>query len=296
VSRFVVTGATGFIGSAVVRRLLAEGHSVVAVTSSGKIADARVDWRKLDLLQAGEGELAELVAEAGASRCIHAAWYTNHADYLVHEVNREWLAASVRLARACSGLRLVTLGTCLEYDFSEERPCAEDVTPLAPETLYARCKRDLFETLQRADSDGAWARVFFVYGPGDREGRLIPKMLESFARGEAAGPTYGALRRDYIHVDDLAAQIVRIALADVRGAINTGTGEAPTLSEIFVAGARAIGTPELAQQNDRTDGQPLLIAADLAKFRDEVGAPEARTIEEGLAGLVSARPAPESNG
>jgi nucleoside-diphosphate-sugar epimerase len=289
VSRFLVTGATGFIGSAVVRRLLADGHSVVGVTSAGSGGDARAQWRKLDLLQAGEGELAELVADAGASHCIHAAWYTNHADYLVHEVNRAWLPASIRLARACNDLRLTALGTCLEYDVSSAEPCAEESTPLAPETLYARCKRELFERLARAEANIAWARVFFVYGPGDRAGRLIPKMLESFGRGKPAGPSFGGLRRDYVHVDDLAGQIVRIALGDVRGAINTGTGEAPTLSQVFDAGALAIDRPELAQVNDRTGDQPPLIAADLAKYRREVGEPQARTIGRGLSDLVNPR-------
>src|SRR6185295_9949175 len=121
---------------------------------------------------------------------------------------------------------------------------------------------------------------------GDRAGRLIPWMLERFARGEAAGPTYGGLRRDYIHVDDLAGQIVRIATSEVQGAINTGAGHAPSLSEIFVAGADAFGRPELAEPNDETGGQPLLIAPDLARFSETIGDPRARDIAMGLKGLI----------
>jgi len=273
VTRFLVTGATGFIGSAVLRRLDADGRDVVAPGSS-----------ELNLLTATEDQLSTFVDEVGVTHCIHCAWYTNHSDYLVHEINRDWLAASLRLARACKAIRFVGLGTCLEYDLSAGEPCVEGETPLAPDTLYARCKHDLFEALA---GDFAWARVFFVYGPGDRAGRLVPGMLEQFAHGERAGPKFGGLRRDYIHVDDLARQIIRIARSQAQGAINTGSGEAPTLANIFTAGARAFGRPELAQANDETGNQPPLIQPDMARFELEIGDLQARTIEQGLRDLVT---------
>lgn len=267
VTRFLVTGATGFIGSSIMRRLAADGHDAIALTA--------------DLLAR---ELPDLSA-IGATHCIHAAWYTNHADYLTHSINRAWVDASLRLAEAFAG-RFVGLGTCLEYDVaSAAGPLAED-SPLRPDTLYARCKLDLLEALAERGSDFAWARIFFVYGPGDRRGRLIPQMIERFARGETSGPTYGGLRRDYVHVDDLAEQIVRIAISEVRGAINTGTGEAPSLSEIYASGAMALRGPELALANSETGGQPPLIQADLARFRESVGDPHARSIADGLRDLV----------
>lgn len=271
-TRFLVTGTTGFIGSAIMCRLAEEGHEAIAFQG--------------DLLAANPPDLPS----TGVTHCIHAAWYTSHADYLIHDINREWVAASLKLAdafAASGGQRFVGLGTCLEYDVANANgPCSEDRTPLRPETLYARCKLELLDGLEECALDFAWARVFFVYGPGDRAGRLIPSMIERFSRGEASGPNHGALRRDYIHVDDLAGQLVRIALSDVSGAINTGTGEAPTLSEVFAAGARAFGRPELALANDETGGQPPLIQADLSYFRRKIGEPEARDVATGLRGLV----------
>jgi nucleoside-diphosphate-sugar epimerase len=114
----------------------------------------------------------------------------------------------------------------------------------------------------------------------------VPDLFERFSRAESAGPTFGGLRRDYIHVDDLADQIVRIATSRIRGPVNTGTGQAPTLSEIFASGAAAFGRPDLARTNDEVGDQPPLIQADMSYFREAVGVPGARDIATGLKDLV----------
>jgi nucleoside-diphosphate-sugar epimerase len=279
-ARILVTGATGFVGRAAVRRLRADGHEVTAP--------------RLDLLAAGEDEIARLVAAEQATHCLHAAWYTNHADYLVAEVNRDWAAASLRLAagfRAGGGRRLVGLGTCLEYDqHAPPGPFSERATPLRPDTLYARSKVETFERLAERGGGFAWARLFYIYGPGDRAGRLVPYIVDTLARGEAAGPRYGGLRRDYVHVDDLAGQLARIVAGGIEGAVNTGTGAAVSLSEMFETAGALLERPDLVQANDALpDSERPSIEADMGRFRAAIGAPEARSLRDGLAGLIGAR-------
>lgn len=275
-ARILVTGATGFVGRAAVRRLRADGHDVVAP--------------RLDLLAAGEDEVARLVEAERVTHCLHAAWYTNHEDYLVADVNRDWVAASLRLAagfQAGGGRRLVGLGTCLEYDQAAPLgPFSETTTPLRPETLYARCKVETFERLSER-SGFAWARLFYIYGPGDRAGRLVPYIIDTLARGETAGPRFGGLRRDYVHVDDLAGQLSRIAASDIEGAVNTGTGAAVRLSEMFETAGALFARPDLVQANDALpENERPSIEADMSRFRAEVGDPETRSLRDGLAGLI----------
>jgi nucleoside-diphosphate-sugar epimerase len=291
--RVLLTGGTGFIGRALLRCLLAKGWEVVALHSSSEpgTPHSGLTWRRADILTAPPAELRRLCEADGASHCLHAAWYTNHTDYLVHEVNKAWLAASLRLAeafRAAGGQRFVGLGTCIEYAPPADGPCIEDETPLVPNTLYGRCKLKLFRELEARGGDFAWARIFFVYGPGDRANRLVPFLLEKFAAREDAGPTYGGLRRDYIHVEDLANQLERILGAEVYGAINTGTGAAIAVAEVFRTVARLFGQEGLARVNDDlAEGQPPLIEAGMIKHRSCVGSPHTRSLEEGLAPLVA---------
>lgn len=294
--RILLTGGTGFIGCPLLARLLDDGHDVLAVhgSTAPDLRHPRLEWRRLDLLRASEEDLGETLAGEGLTHCIHTAWYTNHADYLIHEVNRAWVSASLRLRdafAAAGGARFVALGTCVEYDAAAAGagPCREQGTPLRPDTLYGECKVALFRALKARGGDFAWARIFFVYGPGDREGRLIPYILSALAREEAVGPKTGGLRRDYIHVEDLARQLARIATGTVRGPINTGTGSAVSISQIFETAAALVGRPDLARTNMAMgEGQPALIEADLTKFRAEVGEPQARGLEQGLRTLIEA--------
>ncbi|HLL29865.1 MAG TPA: NAD(P)-dependent oxidoreductase [Allosphingosinicella sp.] len=289
-ARVLLTGARGFIGAAVLRRLRADGHEAIMLSSSGGSEGG--EWRQLDLLQAGEDEIARLVGEERITHCLHSAWYTNHSDYLVAEINRDWVQASLRLEagfRAGGGRRFVGLGTCLEYDrHGTNGRFSELSTPLRPETLYARCKRALFDELSGRGGDFAWARVFFVYGPGDRSGRLIPLIVEGLARGEKVAARFGGLRRDYVHVEDLAGQLSRLAFAPVQGAINTGTGAAARVADIFVLAGEIAGRPDLVEVNDLVGaGEAEVIESDMGRFRAEVGDPATRPLRQGLEELMA---------
>ncbi len=294
--RILVTGGTGFIGRALLERLLNDGYDVLAIKGrrGPDLWHERLEWRSLDLLRASVTELRRALLGRDITHCMHTAWYTNHSDYLVADVNKAWLEGSLRLADAfgeAGGRRFVGVGTCSEYrPPADGGPCVEDQTPLVAETHYARCKAELFRVLRERGGDFAWARIFFVYGPGDRAGRLVPHVLAKFAAGEEAGPTYGGLRRDYIHVDDLVGQLARIAASDVRGAVNTGTGEAVSIADVFRIAAELFGQPELARLNDTIpENQPAVIEASLTKLRGAVGEPEVRTLKSGLRPLVEER-------
>lgn len=286
--KVLLTGASGFVGGAVLRRLVADGVEVVTLGRAEQPPLTGISHHPIDLLGADRSALCDVVEAAACDRLIHSAWYTNHKDYLSAEINRDWLQGSTRLFevfREAGPGRIVGLGTCIEYAPGAGR-CTEGQTPLRPDTLYGECKKALSETLL-AMPDALWARIFFVYGPGDRAGRLVPQLIEAATAGRPVSVRNGGLRRDYIHIDDLAAQIVALAGSGLTGPVNTGTGQAVRLSNIVEAAAEAAGRPELAELNDRIDeAQPPVIEADMERFRNAIGAVRSRSLVEGLKPLL----------
>src|SRR5262245_60125142 len=161
--RVLVTGASGFIGRAVLPELAARDYEIHAVSRSRSIPEAeRTTWHAADLL--APGQAARLIETVRPTHLVHLAWVTEHGAYWTSPENLDWVQASLQLVRAFAangGARAVLAGTCAEYDWRFGF-CREGVTPLAPQTLYGVCKHALASVVEAfAAAQGlsaAWCR------------------------------------------------------------------------------------------------------------------------------------------
>ncbi|HET6278333.1 MAG TPA: NAD-dependent epimerase/dehydratase family protein [Candidatus Polarisedimenticolia bacterium] len=145
------------------------------------------------------------------------------------------VAAAVREVTASSwdGCHLVHVGSALEY--GDCRGDLAEATPARPTTLYGRTKlqgtRRLEEICRDGSLRGCTARLFTVYGPGERPGRLLPTLLAA-ARGEAPIElSAGRQRRDFSYVEDVADGLLRLGTAAARPGevVNLARGELTTV-------------------------------------------------------------------
>lgn len=229
----VLTGATGFVGRQVLRHLLKAGRAVrVLVRDPSRVeavdGDVEVVVATPDLFAAPPMRLEALLD--GADTLVHAAWYAEPGKYLGSSKNLDCLTGTIALARAFTavrGRRFIGVGTCAEYDTSAG--LLSIATPLAPSTLYAACKASAFLTLrglfQATDTDFAWCRLFYLYGEGEDDRRLVPSIRRHLSAGQEMPLTRGDQVRDFLDVAEAGRMIVDVALGEQVGAVNICTGE-----------------------------------------------------------------------
>lgn len=261
-TKVLVTGATGFVGRQVVRALDGQGISLIPVVRAGK--DGLLSGvERVDRIITTPDLFAEDEAwwEAqcqGADLIIHAAWYTEPGKYLQSALNMDCLIGSIRLARgaAKAGVRrFVGIGTCAEYDQGHGVLTVD--TALKPSTPYAAAKAALFLALSHwlpsQTVSFAWCRLFYLYGEGEDERRLVPYIRRQLVKGEPAELTSGTQIRDFMDVVDAGTIIAEVALIDRIGPVNICSGVPVTVRQLAERIADEYGRRDLLKFGARPD-------------------------------------------
>lgn len=285
--RVLVTGATGFLGRPTAVQLRARGWEVVGVSASGASAT-----RRIDLLD--ERAVRTLIAEIRPSHLLHAAWHPIHGGVMRSPDNLKWLVASLSLVHAfqeCGGVRAAVVGSSAEYDWTNGI-CRNRVTPMNPATIYGACKHALHVALQAfAQATGlgfVWPRVFFVYGPGEHDSRLVPSVMKALLRGLPAACTHGRQVRDYVYVDDVAAGLVACLESEYNGAVDLASGSGVAVRDLVLQVAHQLERPDLLRLGalPNKDNFPLVLG-DATEAKRILGWAPRTTITAGIADTIA---------
>jgi dolichol-phosphate mannosyltransferase len=242
--RVLITGATGFVGANLARRLLRDGHQIHVLIRPD--ADT---WRLdaiLPELRREDGDIRNGDAVAGVVARVRPEWVFHLAAYgayswqsdprPIYEVN---VGGTMNLVAACLGCGVESFcqaGSSSEYGFKDHAP--DECEAVGPVGAYAAAKAAATwycrESARRHHLYFQTLRLYSAYGPYEDPARFIPTLVRCGFAGRFPDLTNPATARDFTHIDDIVEAFTRVIRhqGDDHGAIyNVGTGQQTTLAD-----------------------------------------------------------------
>ena len=282
--RVLVVGATGFLGRHAARALEVAGHQVLGTCRAG--GPGLVSYQLGD-------PLATAVLEFGPEVVVDLGW-EGIPDFSPQrcEANVAGQAALFdEIATLSSVRRLVVAGSCREYGdavgLSSGRATPVDDFGRAKDEVHrmaAKCCRDTRAAL-------TWLRIFYVYGPGQRSGSLLPMVLEDLLAGVEPRVRDWSASHDFIEVSDVAAAI--LASTESTGShdvVDLGSGSPLTVTNLVDIARRTLEGTGQSNTSERYDaGLGRAILADVDRSEQILGWRPVVPIETGIQRMVDAR-------
>ncbi|WP_081649717.1 NAD-dependent epimerase/dehydratase family protein [Fodinicurvata sediminis] len=270
--RVLVTGATGFIGRAVLEILETHDVETICVGRTRPVSDC--EFHAMDLLECRE--FKSTFRELRPTHLLHLAWYTKHGQFWASPDNLRWVDATIRMTEAfceAGGQHIVAAGTCAEYDLSYGY-CREDLTPPSPESLYGTAKDATRRLVSKTCADKgvscAWGRVFFPYGEGEPSTKLIPQVVRVLSGRSDALEVNGHHFRDFLHIDDVARGFWALLQQEATGVYNVSSGEPVSIAAVVKELGRLMQSDahRVQMRKQGEDCGPHLICGDNRKLRE----------------------------
>lgn len=301
----LVTGATGLVGSALVRLLRTEGIAVHCLIRRGSLS-------KLPPLAGIEAiEVPAFTTEAlrkslegiSCDTVFHLASY----GVQINDRDRDQLIAGnvgllAHVLEAVSDhppARFIFTGSCSEYGFpaKDGQPISED-QPLRPTSLYGATKAaaELYGNALALQLKIPFTtlRLFNVFGPAEGPHRLLPSIIQALDRDCPVDLTGGEQERDLLHVDDVAGALLAAARSEglkPSAAYNVCSGHPVRIREIGQTAARLMGKPQNLLQWGKLpyrSDEPMWVVGDPTRFQQDISWRPSMNLIEGIRDMLTA--------
>jgi len=259
--RTIVTGASGFIGRWVARRLCAmesDVHLIVRDRSRAReiFTDYEIEGEIHEIALLNGEAVDQLFQRVQPSITFNLAGYgvdPNELDettaFRVNDEVVKIIARAINNVRntSWSGQDLIHVGSALEYGTVNGN--LDETTEPNPTTVYGISKlagtRWLAHYSQETGLKCLTARLFMVYGPGEHAGRLLPSLLATAKNGSQIQLTAGQQKRDFTYVEEVAEGLLRLGLipSGPDKIVNIATGKLQSVRSFVETAAELLEIP-----------------------------------------------------
>lgn len=299
----LVTGASGFIGSQLVGRLLDEGTQVTVLLRSSSTVPEQ--WRdRVKIITTDDFSEANLRQHCPTQveTVFHLAAYgvlPSHRDSA--EMLRINVSMPATLVKLCGewGARMIMAGSSAEYQRPRTSDPMTESAPLERGKLYGSSKAAGGLLASAIASEGGTGfrllRVFKAYGAGEAPHRLLPSLVLGLTKGERVALSAGTQVMDFVHIDDVVEALLRADghCRQKKGVAtwNVATGRGHSVRQFSESVARAMNADRALLNFGaiamRRDDEPWLVGSS-ALLRAELGWQPSIGLVEGVRAAIAA--------
>lgn len=295
----VFTGATSFLGTHLLEKLLNKGYAVYALVRKNSARLKRLPASDRLILLYGSLDDLELVREkvAHADLWIHFAWQgsvgEDRTDREIQNGNVEYSMRALEIADELGCKEFVFSGSQAEYGKKDSE--TRENMACAPVSEYGRAKlafsRKAEEYCEKREIKFIHLRIFSVYGPGDRQGSLVSDCIRKFNHGQKMDLGSCVQKWNYLYIDDFAAMVMRLINSDCEAGIyNIGSDDTRVLREYVLQiyeMSNKSGSYEFGDTYVNPEGSPSL-RPDISKLLTVIGDFKMTPFEEGIHRIMDA--------
>lgn len=236
--KILITGGTGFIGIPVINTLIRNIDNVEILNLTRNTPDSnseQLENYKCDL--SSPKTYLSRVEEFEPEVVIHLSW-EGIPDFSLEMCNKN-IFSSISLIEIVTKLKsckkIIVTGSCFEYN-NKIGICNEDDITTSKD-YFTFAKKTILTFLEfecnKKHIEYNWARLFYVYGPNQRNGSLIPTLIETLISNNIPDLRTPKNANDFIHVDDVASGIFKmVSTKNQSGIYNLGSGFATSVAEV----------------------------------------------------------------
>ncbi len=317
--RILVTGGTGFIGKHLVKRLTGQEHEL-RLLSRNPERYGGLESKSTKFISGNLSDVTEWkdeVKEFNPRAAIHLAW-EGIPDYssvtsiknLMQGINLYSLLAETDCKQ------IISTGSGWEYGL--QRGSLAETTAINPHNAFAAAKNSLHWVGRHlAEENGMqfdWLRIFYVYGPGQREGAIIPYIIRCIKDGRIPEIKTPSASNDFVYIEDVVEAITKLSVGSTaddwepgqtgslvsdyprslprsqHGSVyNIGSGTLTRVGEIISLIYTKLGKePDIACEGNKISPHYDGSFADLTHIKERIGWEPRVNLSEGISRMIAA--------
>lgn len=229
--KILISGGSGFIGKNLVNYLIQNNYDVMLIGRNvDKISFPNLKKQTFDLNN--QNNDYEEIVKYDPNVFIHLAWegIPNYNEKISKKNYHNTIRVIKDLIKYTNCSKIISTGSCWEYnDGSIEGKCKEDfnINPKKPFSIYKnKIFNEVFKIANENNILFNWLRLFYVYGPGQKKGSIIPMLIEKIKNKKKIDINFPGNINDYIYIEDVVKILCKFLEDRIpSGIYNLGSGK-----------------------------------------------------------------------